>query len=302
MTLPDFIAATLLANESQHMKLDDLLRDAYANGFIDVWDMPVEAIVNMVLVEGWMHIDGAIYKPTEADRFASNAPADYSAFIKAAKRVVTTAMAPVTAHNLVLQLGLTNEPVPYSSMQSVMLRGGMHHIAGLGYWHAPVFSREDGVLISKRGTSPELEVISGLFQSEGWPLVSKDIEQRTEGEITSRFMTLMARHDLGEISALGSGLFIPRDRASDKYVPMSRNVADECLRLLDTREKVSDKGSLRFYRIGLVAERRGLASLQRSHTTLGGRYTGVRAYTMRIDWNRKGVLMLRRMASKSDTF
>ena len=137
-------------------------------------------------------------------------------------------------------------------------------------------------------TDKRVRSIMRYFDSHGWPVAGRDAERDTAGIVSSRFL---ARYSTGggrqHVLALGAGLYAPVDKAGTDPVPVSRDVAQAVL-ALEADEVIDDHDHLRLFKLAMILERKGLATIRKSRTTRAG----IRRQTIRLALNEAGRSML----------
>lgn len=293
-TIYDYMAARFRAAEVQSMPLDELLEYAEQEGYAEIWEVPRAPITSAMRVRGLDVKNGVVSLPTNGVDFFDPVMTDYREFQDACVRVMKEAEHPLSPPDLIARTGLSDAAVPLSTMQHYLRRVGIHFLPGVGYWKYPQYTDDTGRIVTRRIKSERIEALIDYFQHQGWPIAGKEAERQTKGLVTSRFLVRNAVASSGKlVSGIGSGLYVPLDRAKDGPIPMSRNIA-EALLSLSPDHIIDDKDHLRLFRIALMLERQGLASLKRSRTNRDR----VRRQTIRLTLKDAGRAMLEKIARK----
>ena len=287
----DYMAARFRELGKPSMSLDAILSDAEEQGFMDVWEMPRGGIGNAMKVRGLEVRNGQLMFPEHDGEHFDPVETNFAEFKEAAKRVMEEAEYPLPTAELIERAGLHASAAPLASMQSHLREVGIYFLPGVGYWRHPQYTDPAGRVVSKRMRSDRVKTLVSLFEEHGWPIAGKDAERWSQGIVTSRFMTRYA-NQAGEarIAGIGSGLYVPIDRAEEAPLPMSRNVVEAVL-AIDEETVLDDKDTHRLFRIMLVAERLGWVTLKKSRTTRDR----IRRQTARVTWTEEGLKNLRRM-------
>jgi hypothetical protein len=292
-TIYDFMAERFRALGDPTCKLERIIADAEHAGYVDLWEMPRQGIVNAMRARGIVVANGIMSLPEfEGDHF-DPVKTDYAEFVTAAKRIIAEAEYPIDTLDLVEATGLATAAAPLATMRHYLRKEGVHYLPGVGYWRHPQFTTKSGRIISRHCRSERTQALLDYFEVSGWPIAGPDAERETGGLVTSRFL---ARHATTEESArmvqgIGSGLYVPMGQDKRQALPMSHNVAKALLEL-SPEEIIDDKEHLRLFRLALILERKGFATTKKSRTTRGG----VRRQTARVALTEAGRKMIEKIA------
>jgi hypothetical protein len=280
----DFMAGRFREIGRPQVSMDAILSEVEAEGFIDVWQIPRGSIANAMKLRGLEVGSGSLRLPKHEGEHFDPVETDYAEFKAAAKRIMAEAEYPLQMGELIDRTGLHAAAAPLSAMQYHLKQVGIFWLPGTGYWRHPQYTDPSGRSVSKRIRSDRVEKLVSLFEEHGWPISGKEAEQWTSGVVTSRFMTRYANQaGSSRIKGIGSGLYVPVDKAEEGRLPMSRNVV-EAVAGIDDGAILDDKDTHRLFRIMLVAERLAWVSLKRSRTTRDR----TRRQTIKVRWTDEG--------------
>lgn len=289
-TLYDFIAQRFRTLGENECKLERLIADADAEGYLAVWDVHRSVYTNALRARGLECRNGIVHYPKDGESFYDPVTTDYVAFKRTAAQVVAAADAPVPSPELVRATGLSRASIPYPNMKRVLADVGIYYIPGLGYWHAPQYTTPEGRIIAKHIRGERAVALYEAFEKRGWPLAGAELERWTSGLVNSRFLTRYA-HSNRSIAGIGSGLYVPADRIGELPIPMSGHALTELRAMLDPTKVIADKDNLRLFRIVLLAQRLGWLRARLSRTTKNAR----RRQTIRVEkWTEEGRRQLER--------
>lgn len=262
----DFMAEAYKAKGEEYVPLEQIVSEAQDAGYVELWDMPRLNIVNAMKLRGLQVSSGSIHHPVVAEHYDPIAT-DFAEFTAAAAKVMAEAEYPLDAADVIERCALADTAIPMASMSHYMRRIGIHLIPGVGYWRSPQYTDPSGRIISRHCRSERIAALLDYFQSHGWPIVGAEAEKATTGLVTSRFLSRFAVGDgRDRIAGIRAGLYVPADRVDDGPIPMSPAVATT-MAGLQPDAPIDDHEHLRIYRIAMLMERHGLATLKRSRTT-----------------------------------
>lgn len=290
----DFMADRFRELDSQPIELEKLLMDAEREGFGEIWDMDKHGMANALQARGLVLLSGTVKLPDVEGTPFDPVVTGYDDFTKRAQDIMASQTVPLEADEIVSLVGLQRAAIPFSNMKFHLKKVGIHYIPGVGYWRYPQYTLEDGTFVSKRCRSERKAQLVEVFRKHGWPITGRDATVWSEGFVTSRYLVKQAQINHARISGLGSGLYVPRDQTERWRIPMSRNVVERILSI-DPRELIRDKPELRIFRILLLMERKGMATLARSRSSVGNE----RCQTLRAKLTKEGRETLERMSQSS---
>ncbi len=288
----EFIAAEYRKSGDTHIELNDLLIKAADEGYGEVWQISKHGMANALAARGLELKNGVIHLPRYEGGNFDPVVTDYEEFLEAAKEVMDGQTQPLETMELVSLTGLTRAAVPLNTLASKLQRIGVYFIPGVGYWNSPSYTLENGKVLTRRCRSDRLAGLLNLFEIHGWPIAGRDAEAWSNGLVTSRFMTIAANQPHARIAGIGSGLYVPVDRAADKPLPMTPNIADKLLEL-DMKTLVRDKPEVRFFRILKVLERLGIVKAKHSRST----HDGKRCQSIRAKLTKPGRIEIKRLCT-----
>lgn len=285
--LYDHIARLYQERGNGVVHLEELIEQAARDGFEIVWSVSRQAIINALLVRD-IDATGPTVEPVK-DIVENYDPVatDFAEFTAAAAQIMKTAEYPIDALDLISMTGLATTAVPMSALALYLRRVGIYFIPGVGYWRSAQYVDPSGRIIAPKIRGARMRELFSYFETHGWPVAGPDIERDTAGLVTSRFMARQGAASDSPIIGIGCGLYILADKATPDGLSMSRNVALSLLALTDD-VIIDDKDHLRLYRLALIMERKGLATVKKSRTTRGG----VRRQTARLSINPEGRALL----------
>lgn len=284
----DYIASRMTELGEPSRTIEQLLDDAEQFGFFDCWDMDRHGFANAMTARGFVVKSGSVYLPTHEGEAFNPVATGHRIFLDAVERVFKTADAPIDTLELIERCALSQASMPLGRLRATMLRAGYFHITGCGYWTSPQYTSPDGKIITARLKSQRLNALFELFERDGWPICSRDIEEMTGGVLLPRFMTLYASKRHAKIISLGAGLFAPVDQAAERPFPITNNLVKAIFELGPT-DVLTDKSDIRLFRIGLLLQRHRMAEVKISRSSIGGQ----RIQTMRIVLTPKGQRVLK---------
>jgi hypothetical protein len=292
----DDMAARYEARGLPAVAVEEIIAETAEAGFLDPWTFSSTAtLANGLRVRGLVIKSGMIEREDAAPVENYNPVlTDFEEFTKAAKRVIDEAEYPVDAMDLATRTGLASEAIPYATMKTHLRRVGIWFIPGLGYWRAPQYTDPSGRIVSKHVRSERIKALLECFETQGWPITGVDAERHTGGKVTSRFLSRYAAGSGSEtVKGIGSGLFVPADKLTKAGLPMSANVA-AALAKLDPETVIDDLDHLRLFRIAMIMERRGLATIRKSRSSRSRK----RIQTMRVTLTDAGKKMVDKIARR----
>lgn len=287
-TLYDFIAARMLELDEPSRSIEQLFEDAEQIGFFDAWDIDRRGLSNAMKARGFVVSGGMIKFPEDSDGQAfSPIATDYETFIGKARQVLQEVGKPLSALELHERCDLVSAAMPGGRLKSIMLKNGFYYIRGAGYWTAPQFTMPNGLMLSNRIKSRRVGAIIEAFHSHGWPICGAEIADITKQLVTSSYLVKYALRPGSRVIGIGSGLYVPADLADEKPFAMSPNIVAAII-AVQPGDLIDDKDNTKLFRIGLLMERKGMATATISRSIRGG----VRVQTMRIKLLPKGERIL----------
>uniref|UniRef100_UPI00262DE12B hypothetical protein n=1 Tax=uncultured Paraglaciecola sp. TaxID=1765024 RepID=UPI00262DE12B len=220
----DFLADRFRGLGSEPIALEKLLMDAEQDGFGEVWEIDRHGMANALTARGLRLEDGTVMLPQIDGENFDPVITSYEKFAERATDVMKGQTVPLLTEELVSLTGLHRAAIPYSNMQTILAKVGIHFIPGIGYWRHPQYTLQDGSIVSKRFRSLRLQKLMNVFKRQGWPITGPDCLDMTGGFVTSRYLVRQAAEAHPKIASIGSGLYVPIDQAENSKIPMSKNV------------------------------------------------------------------------------
>lgn len=287
----DDMAARFKARGQLSVPIEQIVAETADAGFGDPWGYSAQTLANGLRSRGLVIRSGKIEQDKEPLEHYDPVLTDFDDFLAAARRVIDEAEYPLDPMDLANRTGLISTSIPYATMKAHLKKIGIHFIPGLGYWRAAQYTDPSGRIVSRHCRTERVGALLSVFEKQGWPITGQEAERHTNGLVTSRFLTRYAAGaGQNTLAGIGAGLFVPRDKASDKGLPMSANVATALLALTpDTM--IDDTDHLRLFRIAMILERRGLATIRKSRSSR----SRVRVQTMRVTLTDAGRKMIQKV-------
>lgn len=255
----DQISGYFSEQRKQAMRLDVILE---ALGIVSL-DMDKNAISAAMSVRGLSYEDGRIVR---AHEIAPELPpkSDFSPFVRAAREAIDMATRPIPAGELIGMSGISTEALPAEGIINHLHAAGLYHIPGIGYWKYPQYANDRGELFFAPPKSQPARRMLEAFAKHGWPLAGEEIERLTNGEASSRFVSLQAgkpTHAL--IKSVGGGMFIPAGAVATRERPIPMTSANaEALIDADPAEPIFRAEDVRLYKLATILARHGLATVK----------------------------------------
>lgn len=289
--LYSFIFRAFIDNGEQTTSLTEILKAAEQAGIAGAWDIDRATLRNAMNILGIEVRDGMLFRNVLHE--IELQPNDFALFIGAAKAVIKELGRPATADQIISMSGIKSSEIPYGGIEETLTKAGLHFIPGAGYWKYTQYSDQRTGLIMHKAGSHRRAKLADVFRQYGWPLDGREIEEYSGGEVTSKYLTRLAVHkDSSPIRSLaqGSGLYVPADQRGQ--FPMSPTVAKALLDIHEGR-MITDKESLRIFRLVVLMGRAGLANVTQSRTVRRGQ----RLQTAKVSFTDKALRQLYRQAN-----
>lgn len=286
--LHNALATAFRSSGEPSMSIDELLKSC-AEEHPEAYDATRPQLANALSARGMTLVNG-IVRLTANEQEPDNGPAGWADFKRAARRAMQWRSEPMAAMDIIAETGLTEAQVPYAHMESVLASIGMHFIPGHGYWKFAIYSDGFSRIVETADTPRRIGPVIDMLRQYGWPLAGKDIERWSKGKVTAVAVSQEAYRGNIYIRPIGRGLYVPADQKGD--LPLSANVADRLLRLLDDDWLTTD--DVRIYRLACVLGASGMATVRHARQTHSGRKLQAVSFTP----NRKGMAVLLRAARR----